>query len=119
MARKNKHNQDLLQRNFDSLKSYFSVSPILSHDRIALPPQYIGAYSRRGTLGCYHISGAHREQVVFDTMRTYSPATCTKNVADFFFEVASLLSVYYDTLDQLQVIRQRSAHLQMNLLTES
>lgn len=119
MTRKSKHNEDLLQRNFDSLKSYFSVSPVLSHDRIALPPQYIGAYSRRGTLGCYHISGAHREQLVFDTMRTYSPATCTKNVAEIFFEVASLLSVYYDTLDQLQLIRQRSTQLELNFLAES
>lgn len=118
MTRKVKYSHDSVQRNFDSLKAYFRVTPITIHDRIATPPEYIGAYSRRGTLGCYHISGAHREQLVFDAMRTYCPATCTKTVADFFFEVASLLSVYYDTLDQLHVSRERSACLEFNSLND-
>lgn len=116
MARRNNRNHDLAQRNFDSLKAYFRLSPMMTHERVATFPRYIGAYSRRGALGCYHISGASREQLVLDTMRTYSPATCTKTVADYFLEVASLVSVYYDTLDQLQQSRQRSLTLPLELL---
>lgn len=105
MARKGKHNHDILQRNFDSLKSFFNMTPFPTHNRIARPPTYLGAFSRRGTLGTFHILGAPREQLVMDAMRTYAPATCTKTVADLYFEVAALLSVYYDTLDQLQMLQ--------------
>lgn len=102
MTRKRKLRKDFLRENIDSLKAFFDVAPCYSYEKIAHPPVSIGAYSRRGTLGSYYIVGAPREQVVYDTMRTYVPATCTKTVADLFFEISSLASAYYDTLDQLK-----------------
>lgn len=108
MARNGRRHQSVVQRNYDSLKAYFGVSPMPAHKRTAQPPVYIGAYSRRGTLNSYHISGAPQEQVVFETMRTYSPATCTKTVAELYLEVASLVSVYYDTLDYLHSLELQS-----------
>eukprot|EP00796_Vickermania_ingenoplastis_P012101 gene12101-8325_t len=99
MARTGKRHQSVVQRNFDSLKAFYGVPPMPTSDRVAHPPFYMGAYSRRGVMGSYHIVGAPREQLTFDAMRTYAPATSAKPVVDLFLEVAALVSVYYDTLD--------------------
>lgn len=91
-------------RNFDSLKRFYGIAPLPTEGRLAVPSSFVGAYSRRSCLGTYHVIGAPREQLVFDAMRTYTPTTCTKRVCHLFFEVAALVSVYYDTLDQLVML---------------
>lgn len=102
--RRDRCEQKPVQRNFDSLKRYYGFTPLPAEGRVAVPSSFVGAYSRRGTLGSFHIIGAPREQLVFEAMRTYAPTTCTKQVCDLYFEVAALVSVYYDTVDQLAML---------------
>lgn len=104
MARPGKRHQSIILRNFDSLKAFYGVVPISMRVRSAEPPFFIGAYNRRSALSNYHIVGATREQRVLDAMTTYSPAVCSKPVVDLFREVASLLSVYYDTAEELRAM---------------
>ncbi|KAG5509808.1 hypothetical protein JKF63_07452 [Porcisia hertigi] len=101
MAKRDKRRTALVQQNFDSLKRFYSISPLTAAERAALPPVYCGVYSRRAAMNSYHLVGSSRDQIVADAMRTFSPSTCTKEVMDLYLEVAALVSLYFDTKEQL------------------
>lgn len=101
MAKREKKRTALVQPNFDSIKRFYAVSPFTAAERAALPPVHTGAYSRRAAMNGYHVVGSSRDQIVSDAMRTFAPSSCTKEVADLFLEVAALVSLYYDTKEQL------------------
>ena len=101
MSKRDKKRAALVQLNFDSIKRFYAVAPFTAAERAALPPVYAGAYSRRAAMNAYHVVGSSRDQIVSDAMRTFTPASCTKEVMDLFLEVAAVVSVYYDTKEQL------------------
>ncbi|CAJ1019155.1 hypothetical protein Q4I30_001836 [Leishmania utingensis] len=101
MPKRDKRRTALVQHNFDSLKKFYAISPFVAAERAALPPVYSGAYSRRAAMNCYHIVGSSREQIVSDAMRTFTPSTCTTEVMELYLEVAALVSLYFDTKEQL------------------
>lgn len=101
MAKRDKKRTALVQQNFDSLKRFYAVTPFTAADRATLPPVYVGVYSRRAAMNSYHVVGSSRDQIVSDAMRTFAPSTCTKEVMDLYLEVAALVSLYYDTKEQL------------------
>ncbi|KPI86350.1 hypothetical protein ABL78_4576 [Leptomonas seymouri] len=104
MAKRDKKRAALVQPNFDSLKRFYGVAPFTGTERAVLPPVYAGAYSRRAAMNAYHVVGSSRDQIVSDAMRTFSPTSCTTEVMDLFLEVAALVSLYYDTKEQLQAL---------------
>ncbi|KAK7197618.1 hypothetical protein NESM_000712600 [Novymonas esmeraldas] len=101
MAKREKRRTALVQQNFDSLKRFYAISPFTAAERAALPPVYAGAYSRRAAMNSFHMVGSSRDQIVSDAMRTFAPSTCTKEVMELYLEVAALVSLYYDTKEQL------------------
>ncbi|KAG5484824.1 hypothetical protein LSCM4_07593 [Leishmania orientalis] len=101
MARRDKRRTALVQQNFDSLKRFYAISPCSAAERATLPPVFSGAYSRRAAMISYHVVGSSRDQIVSDAMRTFVPSTCTKEVMELYLEVAALVSLYFDTKEQL------------------
>ncbi|KAG5484444.1 hypothetical protein LSCM1_07813 [Leishmania martiniquensis] len=101
MARRDKRRTALVQQNFDSLKRFYAISPFTAAERATLPPVFSGAYSRRAAMNSYHIVGSSRDQIVLDAMRTFIPSTCTNEVMELYLEVAALVSLYFDTKEQL------------------
>ncbi|KAG8343702.1 hypothetical protein TRVL_05475 [Trypanosoma vivax] len=88
-----------LQRNIDSLKSYYKFSPYPKNTRQVVYSLRLAPYSRRSALSEYRILGAPRGQVVASVMQTYNVVAPSKQVCDLYMEVATLLSVYYDAVD--------------------
>jgi hypothetical protein len=104
MAKRDKRRAALVQPNFDSIKRFYAVAPFTAANRAALPPVFAGVFSRRAAMNAYHVVGSSRDQIVSDAMRTFSPSSCTKEVMDLYLEVAALVSLYYDTKEQLQAL---------------
>ncbi|KPA75840.1 hypothetical protein ABB37_08352 [Leptomonas pyrrhocoris] len=104
MVKRGKKRGALVQPNFDSIKRFYAVAPFTGAEHATLPPVYAGAYSRRAAMNAYHVVGSSRDQIVSDAMRTFSPSSCTQEVTNLFLEVAALVSLYYDTKEQLQTL---------------
>ncbi|ORC85792.1 uncharacterized protein TM35_000321070 [Trypanosoma theileri] len=104
MPRRRQKQRYDLHRSFDSLKNYYRFPPFPRHARQVVYSFRLAPYSRRNSLSDFRMIGAPREQPVLDVMQTYNTTAPTRQVCDRFFEVATLLSVYYDTLDLLHQI---------------
>lgn len=104
MTKKGKKLSPLVHTSFDSLKRFYGITPFSATERVALPAVYVGAYSRRAVMSTFHVVGSSRDQIVHDSMRTLVPTTSTLDVADLYLEVAALVSLYYDTKEQLQIL---------------
>ncbi|CAD2220593.1 hypothetical protein, conserved [Angomonas deanei] len=100
MTKKHLGRGSAVRRSLGGLKHFYGSGPQRQRG-CAVKPTFAGPYSRRDAFCGHYIAGASLESPTVDSIRTYTPQSCTKEVENLYLEVATLISIYCHTAKYL------------------